>query len=322
MAVNAHSCNCPFKGDNIAAQFGTALGVMAKEGRDKLTVITSPSVAPFAGWAEQLVAESTGKEGKGILPVVGEPLAGPDYYGDDRFFAYIRLEGENEHDPAIMALREANFPVIIFNLKDAYDLGGLFFIWEMAAAIAGAFLEINPFDQPNVEEAKDLARALVAQYRETGSLPEADIDAPSAEILSDFLSQIRPGDYIVIQAYLPSSSGTDELIQNLRTAIRDKYKVAAAAGYGPRYLHSTGQLHKGDGGNGLFIQFTADSRVDIPIPVEAGSSESDITFGLLKQAQALGDARALRKSRRRLVQFHLGSDVQGGLEKLLAGLSD
>ncbi len=316
MAVNAHSCNCPMKGDNIAAQFGTALGTLANAGCDKLTIFTSPSISNFGDWAEQLIAESTGKDGKGILPVVGEPIADPGHYASDRFFAYVRLEGDDKYDQAVTVLIQAKFPVVVFNLKDVYDLGGMFFIWEMATAVACTFLGINPFDQPNVEEAKNLARSLVGQYRESDALPDIDAEPSSAEALSEFLKQLQPGDYIAVQAFLPYSPKIDQLIQGFRRSLRDKYNVSTAVGYGPRYLHSTGQLHKGDGANGLFIQFTADPRVDIPIPTNPGSPESDITCGLLKQAQALGDASALRKKRRRIIQFHLGSDVISGLESL------
>ena len=321
MAVNSHSCNCPPHGDNIAAEFGAVLGVLAKQGRDKLTIITSPAIASFADWAEQLVAESTGKEGTGILPVVGEELARPENYGNDRIFAYIRLEGDSSQDRAAAALSDAGFPLVTFNLRDIYELGGLFFIWEMATALAGAFLEINPFDQPNVEAAKKLARSVIAQYKETGTLPEADRIPPSLEVLEAFLSQIKAGDYAAVQAYLPSSQEIDKQLRKLRIWIRDRYKIATTVGYGPRYLHSTGQLHKGDGGNGLFIQFTSAISTDIPIPADAGSSESDITFGTLLQSQAIGDASALQKAGRRTIQFHLGDDIEGNLKSLIETLS-
>jgi glucose-6-phosphate isomerase len=316
MACNAHSCNCPMKGDNIAAQFGVILGNMVLAGRDKLTFITSPSIAAFAGWAEQLIAESTGKEGKGILPVVGETITSPDSYGDDRLFVYVRLDGDGVFDLDVQTLIEASHPVVTFHLRDHYDLGGLFFTWEMATAVAGYLLGVNPFDQPNVEEAKVLARKMISEYRQSGFIPDDDLEKPSARALHEFLGRVRAGDYIAIQAYLRRSADTDASLHELRTTILDHYRVATTVGYGPRYLHSTGQLHKGDGGNGLFIQLTADPEVNIPIPNEAGKPQSDISFGHLIQAQANGDAKALRNRGRRLIRFHLGKDILDGLEKL------
>jgi transaldolase / glucose-6-phosphate isomerase len=316
-AANAASCNCPVQGDNNAGRLGAMMGELARNGRDKLTLLASPAIASFADWVEQLIAESTGKDGRGILPVVGEPVGPPAYYGDDRFFVYLQLEGDNAYDEAIAALVEAGQPVVRLHLRDKYALGGQFFLWEMATAVAGYRLGIHPFDQPNVEAAKILARQMVTTYKDTGQLPDGATTPVSAAALHDFLSQARPGDYIALQAYIHPTAATDVALQSLRTQLRDRYRLATTVGYGPRFLHSTGQLHKGDGGNGLFIQLTA-SAEELPIPDEAGQKNATMSFGLLKQAQALGDAQALRDAGRRVIRFDLGRDVDHNLQKLYA----
>ena len=317
MATNAASCNQPLRGDNHAARLGAIMGLLARKGRDKLTLITSPAVSSFGDWVEQLVAESTGKEGQGIVPVVGESPGAPDVYGDDRLFVYVRLEGDDSCDQTLNGLKSAGQPVVTINLKDVYDLGGQFFTWEMATAVAGHFLGINPFDQPNVEAAKILAKDMVAEYQAKGELPAGDFAPLSADSLSRFLSSVKPGDYIALQAYIQPTLETQGALTALRAKLRDQYKVATTLGYGPRFLHSTGQLHKGDRGNGLFIQFTTDPQADIPIPDQAGQPESSMTFGVLKLAQAMGDAQALGNANRRLIRFHLGTNVVGDLERLL-----
>jgi glucose-6-phosphate isomerase len=311
----AHDCAAR-PADNPAAWLGTILGVLAQAGRDKMTLITSPSIAHFADWAEQLIAESTGKEGKGILPVVGEPLGSPAVYGDDRYFVHLRMEDDTTHDAAMQTLAEAGFPVVHLLLRDPYDIGSQFYLWEMANAIAGYHLAINPFNQPNVEAAKAQARKMVAAYTETGALPTNSPAPPDGAILHSFLEQARPGDYVSIQAYLNPTAETTAALQALRTTLRDRLKLAVTIGYGPRYLHSTGQLHKGDAGNGLFILLTADAPHDASIPEEAGQPEAALTFGVLKMAQALGDRQALMVNGRRVVHFHLGKDVVEGIEKL------
>jgi transaldolase/glucose-6-phosphate isomerase len=303
--------------DNPAAWLGAILGELAKAGRDKATFVTSPQLGNFGDWLEQLIAESTGKEGKGIVPVVGEPLGTPAVYGDDRLFIYLRLEGDETHDAAVDALKSAGQPVVRLHLNDLYDLGGQFFLWELATAVAGYRLGINPFDQPNVEAAKVLARQMVAAYSKTGALPEDEPAPLTAEALDEFLAQARPGDYIALQAYVEPTAETGAELAALRTRLRDRLKLATTAGYGPRFLHSTGQLHKGDAGHGLFVQFTSDAARDVPIPDEAGQPHSAMTFGVLKMAQALGDKQALLDARRRVIRFHLGTDVSSGL-KLLA----
>ena len=318
--------------ENPAARLGTILGELAKAGRDKLTLIASPSIASFGEWVEQLIAESTGKEGKGIFPVIGEPLGPPDVYGDDRLFIYLRLD--DAHDADMARLEEAGQPVVRLNLDDRYDLGGQFFLWEMATAIAGNRLGIQPFNQPNVEATKALARQMVAAYIEKGEMPVSspvlsgggidvygDIRASSVEeALRAFLDQARPGDYVAIQAYIQPTEEATRNLQTLRLRLRDRYRLATSVGYGPRYLHSTGQLHKGDGGNGLFIQITGDAPQDVPIPDEPGSPEASITFGVLKLAQALGDYQALKNAGRRVIRFHVGQEVLTGLRRLAASL--
>lgn len=320
---------------NYGAYLGASLAELAKAGRDKLTLVTSSQIASFGDWVEQLIAESTGKEGKGILPVVGEPLGAPENYGDDRLFIFLTLDDDPSLEEKIAGLENAGHPVVKMRISDLYDLGGQFFLWEMATAVAGYRLGINPFDQPNVEEAKVLAKEMMSAYRESGMLPElkatmkfngvsvfgdeklpsADLNSPN-EALQVFLSEAKPGSYISIQAYIKPSPEADKALQEFRTELRNSTRLATTVGYGPRFLHSTGQLHKGDAGKGYFIQLTSDSPQDIPIPDEPGSNRSSISFGVLKGAQALGDRQALLHSNRQILRFHLGTDVLGGLDKL------
>jgi glucose-6-phosphate isomerase len=306
--------------ENQAAWLGALLGELAKAGRDKVTFAISPAIASFGDWVEQLIAESTGKEGVGILPVTGEPLGPPEVYGDDRLFVQLRLDGDETHDAPLAVLQAAGHPVVRINLQDKYDLGGQFLLWEIATAVAGQRLSINPFDQPNVEAAKVLARSMVAKYTEKGELPSSVPVPFTAEALTAFLTQAAAGDYVALQAYLPPTSGIADALAELRLRLRDRHQLATTLGFGPRFLHSTGQLHKGDGGDGLFIQFTASDRQDLPIPDEPGSAESSISFGVLKTAQALGDQQALLDAGRRVIRFHLGEDVVGELEQLSAQL--
>ncbi len=334
----ATACDCEPRvttEDNPGAWLGAILGEVAKAGRDKVTFAISPAIASFGDWVEQLIAESTGKEDKGILPAVGEPLGPPVVYGCDRLFIHLRLEGNGTYDVALSVLKAAGHPVVRLNLHDSYDLGGQFFLWEIAIAVAGHRLGINPFNQPNVEAAKVLARKMAAEYREKGVLPATipaltgdditvygDVKATSpVEALVTFLNQTQPGDYVALQAYLQPTAETDAALAALRIHLRDQFRLATTVGYGPRFLHSTGQLHKGDAGHGLFIQLTADDPRDAPIPDEAGSPDSSITFGALKRAQALGDRQALLDAGRRVIRFHLGADVVGGLRKLNTALS-
>lgn len=315
-ACNAQSCNCPVGGDNIGVRLGAIMGELAKVGRDKLTIITSPAIASVGDWVEQLIAESTGKDGTGILPVVGETPGPPDAYGNDRLFVHIRLEGDHTHDAALAAVKQVGHPVVTLRVKDAYDIGGQLFLWEMATVIAGARLGIQPFDQPNVESAKVLAHEMVAEYMEKGILAVGETAPFTGEAFKTFINQARPGDYVSIHAYVRPTPATDTVLNDLRLRLRDKLKLATTVGYGPRFLHSTGQLHKGDGGNGLFIQLASEAIQDVPIPDEAGRPTAAMTFGVLKKAQALGDAQALRNAGRRLIRFDLGTDVVGGLYQL------
>jgi transaldolase/glucose-6-phosphate isomerase len=321
MACNCEPCNYPVDGDNNGAWLGAILGELAKAGRDKVTLVTSPQLGNFGDWLEQLIAESTGKEGKGILPVVGEPLGPPQVYGDDRLFVYLRLVGDNTHDAAMQIIQDAGHPVVRLLLRDLYDLGEQFFLWEMATAVAGYRLGINPFTQPNVEAAKVLGRGAVAAYAKTGALPEDEPALLSAKELVGFLITAQAGDYVALQAYVQPTAEADAALLALRTRLRERLRLATTVGYGPRFLHSTGQLHKGDGGNGLFIQFTADDPQDAGIPDEAGSPGSSMTFGVLKTAQALGDKQALLDAGRRVIRFHLGDDVVGGLHLLAESLA-
>jgi transaldolase/glucose-6-phosphate isomerase len=335
MTCNCASANCPVIGNNDGARLGVVLGEMAEAGRDKVTFVTSPEIHSFGNWVEQLLAESTGKEGKGILPVVGESLGSPENYGNDRLFIHLCLAGDREHKDKLVDLQRAGHPVVIVNLHDKYDLGRQFFLWEMATAVAGYRMGINPFDQPDVESAKVLARRMVDEYKETGALPEevptlidgnimvfgGPASSDSGTALASFVKQgIADGAYIALQAYLQAEPGTDRVLHFLRTRLRDKFKITTTVGYGPRFLHSTGQLHKGDGGKGLFVQFTADSINDKDIPDDTGSSSSSMSFGVLKMAQAMGDRTALLNAGRKVIRFHLGTDIIGGLNRLGSAL--
>jgi glucose-6-phosphate isomerase len=314
---------------------GSVMGALAKAGWDKLTFVFSPSLVSIGDWLEQLIAESTGKEGEGILPVVGEPLGRPGAYGDDRLFVCLYLEGEGRDEDRIKILEEAGHPVVKIFLRDRYDLGGQIFLWEVATVVAGHILEINPFDQPDVEAAKILTRKMIARYQEKMVLPVevpaltgggiavyGDIQAHSpGDALNVFLGSALPKGYVALQAYIQPTTDTDKALLRLRTRLRDHLKLATTVGYGPRYLHSTGQFHKGAGNRGLFIQFTADDRQDAPIPDDMGPSGSRMTFGILKAAQALGDRQALLDAGRPIIRFHFGRDVVGGLKILTEAIS-
>jgi len=293
--------------DDLAARLGIIMGELALAGRDKLTFVMSEPIASFGDWIEQLIAESTGKEGKGILPVVTETPGPPEVYGDDRLFVYLRLD--DTLDAEVSALEKAGHPVVRLHLSDRYDLGGQMFLWELATAVAGARLGVQPFDQPDVEAAKVAAREMVAAYTEKGTLPAFETVAPSAQALEEFLSPATAGAYIGLQAYLTPSPETTAALRKLGDRLRDKTRLATTLGYGPRFLHSTGQLHKGDAGKGFFVQLIADSPEDADIP---GSS---MTFGILKQAQAMGDRRALEDAGRRVITFDLKDDVAAGLNR-------
>ena len=315
--------------DDTGAALGAALGTLAQMGRDKLTLIMPQQFASFGSWLEQLIAESTGKEGKGILPITGEKLSEPGAYGNDRVFV-IFSNGADDHSPKIKSLAAAGHPVIIIESNDIYELGTQIFIWEMATAVAANILKINPFDQPDVEAAKKYAHRMIAQYKEKNELtlskPTLTTDqcdvygningATIAEILKNFLGQAQAFDYVCLQVYLSPLPEIDEALRKLRETIFAKYKLAVTIGYGPRYLHSTGQLHKGDSGNGLFIQLTAENLIDVDIPDHFGADKSTLTFGTLKAAQAQGDWQALTDARRRVIRFHFRTNPIAGLKNL------
>jgi hypothetical protein len=294
-------------------------------------LIISPQLKYLGGWLEQLIAESTGKDGKGILPVDLEPSIDVTEYGKDRVFAYIKLSEDNFFDKKVGEIKTAGFPVIELEMKNIYQIGAEFFRWEFATAIAGSVMDVQPFDQPNVESAKVAARAMMKEFRLKGKLPElkpalesegikvfGDIKADNlTEAIASFLSKCEKGkSYIAIQAFLKPDVKTWQQLQLLRLKILQNYKVATTLGYGPRFLHSTGQLHKGDSGNGLFIQFIADIQNDVAIPDDAGKHESSISFGTLIRAQALGDRQALIDNKRKVLMIDLGKNVFESLSKL------
>ncbi len=316
-AAMAQACRIPVAADNPGVRLGVLLGVLARAGRDKLTIVASDEIAHVVDWIEQLVAESTGKEGVGILPVAWEALGAPEVYGDDRLFVSLDFDGDSNRDAALAALADAGHPVVRLPLSRRYDLGEQFMLWEVATAVASHLLRINPFDQPNVEAAKVLARQAVAAYAETGRLPAVPADSPSAETLRAFLAGAKPGDYLCLQAYVKPTPETTAALDALRLAVRDRAHLATAAGYGPRFLHSTGQLHKGDGGNGLFDQFCVLGGSGCRHSGRAGIDQLEAVLGPLSAAQAAGDRQALLENQRRVLRFDLGSDVAGGLKRLL-----
>lgn len=330
-AVTAmRECRTEAPEENPAAALGAAIGELAGAGRDKLTFFLPPALEAFGDWLEQLIAESTGKNGRGILPVIGEPPADPEVYGPDRVFLSMRLRDDAPYDRAVHALETAGHPVIEISLEDLRDMGYQFFLWELAVAVSGVRLGINPFDQPDVEAAKRLAREMIAEFLGSCALPAEAVVPVGGELsvvgftpgaspdaaLRTFLEGAAAGDYVALQAFIAPSEETDSLLRELRVRIRDRYRLATTAGYGPRYLHSTGQLHKGDRGNGLFIRLTADNARDASIPDEPDAVQATVTFGTLKNAQSLGDKKALLNAGRRVLHFHLGSDIPGGLKKL------
>jgi glucose-6-phosphate isomerase/transaldolase/glucose-6-phosphate isomerase len=317
---------------NPGALLGTIFGILAEKGRDKLTLLLSPRLRTFGLWLEQLIAESTGKEGRGILPVDGEGAGPVEVYGTDRLFVDIKENAATQGQAAARRLEAAGFPLLSLFVPGPAHLGGQFFLWEFATAVAGFFLGINPFDQPDVDSAKKKTQEFVRFYLEHGALPEekahyrknglslySDISAPSfVQALERFLSGASPGDYLAIQAFLAPTRRIDAMLQRLRRRLRDRTRLASTLGYGPRFLHSTGQLHKGDRGNGLFIQITADDRREAAIPDSPGDPSSSLSFGLLKAAQARGDFETLKARGRRIIRLHLEIDATEGLRRLLS----
>ncbi len=316
---------------NPAAVLGAVMAECALAGRDKLTIVTDQELSALGLWVEQLIAESTGKEGKGIVPVVGEPLGPVSAYGNDRLFVSISVGStDNETKSKLKALEAAGHPVVYRSLADVYDLGAEFFLWEMATAFAGWRLRINPFDQPNVQESKDATKALLDKYTREGKLEQqtalasdgqlsvyAGVEAGASpapdsvqEALRAHCAKIKAGDYIALLAYVEETTEIDASLQTIRTSLRDATDCATTIGYGPRFLHSTGQLHKGGPDSGVFIQVTAPDHVDLAVP------GAPYTFGILKQAQALGDFQSLLAHGRRAIRVDLGADPVAGLVRL------
>ncbi|MGO9085706.1 MAG: bifunctional transaldolase/phosoglucose isomerase [Candidatus Sulfotelmatobacter sp.] len=327
--------------ENPGAMLGIILGTAANAGRDKVTIITSPGISDLGAWLEQLLAESTGKNGKGIIPVNRENLAAPEVYGDDRVFVYVRLEtgADPDQDAKIAALEQAGHPVVSLKMSNTYDLGAEFFRWEIATAVAGSIIGINAFNQPDVEASKVATRSLTSEYEKTGSLPaekpvveDAGIklftdeinavelakaakgDASLAGYLKAHLARIKAGDYFALLAYLQMNPEHEQSLETIRHAVRDKKRVATCLGFGPRFLHSTGQAYKGGPNSGVFLQVTCDDSVELPVPGQK------YTFGVVKAAQARGDFQVLAERGRRALRVHLGSNVKAGLATLQAAV--
>ena len=322
---------------NPGVILGAVLGTLAKGGRDKLTIFTSPGISDLGAWLEQLIAESTGKEGHGIIPVDRERIGSPDVYGNDRVFAYLRLESspDAKQDAAVAALEKAGQPVVRIAVPEIYDLGQEFFRWEIATAVAGSVIGINAFNQPDVEASKIETRKLTEAYEKSGSLPPespvlqdggiklftdeknaaalkqaAGKDATLAGYLRAHLRRLRAGDYFAVLGYIQMNDAHESQLQAIRHAVRDKRHVATCVGFGPRFLHSTGQAYKGGPNSGVFLQITCDDAADLPVPGQK------YTFGVVKSAQARGDFQVLAERNRRALRVHLGADVVAGLDQL------
>jgi len=321
---------------NPGVRLGLAMGLAAKAGRNKITLVVSPAIAALGAWLEQLLAESTGKQGVALIPVDGETLGPPEVYGDDRLFAYLRLASAPDatQDAGIDRLERAGQPVIRMALQDAYDLGAEFFRWEIATAVAGAILHINPFNQPDVEASKVASRRLTDEYERRGALPdetpivaerdlrlftdEANAGAlraaaegwSAAAIIRTHLGRIEAGDYIALLAYLDRTDAHLGTFQEMRHHLRAKTRAATCVGFGPRFLHSTGQAYKGGPNSGVFLQITGDAPADVPVPGRR------YTFGVVEAAQARGDFEVLTERGRRALRVHLGNDIGQGLATL------
>ena len=318
---------------NPGVILGTILGVAANHGRDKITIITSPGIFDLGAWLEQLIAESTGKIGKGIIPVDREKPAKPETYGSDRVFAYLQLANKTNkaQDAAVAALEKAGHPVIRITLPNVYTLGQEFFRWEIATAVAGSIIGINAFNQPDVEASKIETKKLTSQYESTGSLPaespfftskdgrlfadEKNTAALSggntlADVLKSHLSRIGVGDYFAVLGYIPMNAENEKALQAIRHSVRDLKTVATCLGFGPRFLHSTGQAYKGGPNSGVFLQITCDDASDLAVPGQK------YTFGVVKAAQARGDFAVLAERGRRALRVHLGKNLKSGLNAL------
>ena len=328
--------------ENPGAVLGIILGTAAAARHDKITILTSPGISDLGAWLEQLLAESTGKLGKGIIPVDRERLAAPGAYGNDRVFVHIRLEADAdvEQEERIAALEKIGHPVVRIVVADTYDLGQEFFRWEIATAVAGSILGINAFNQPDVEASKIATRNLTAEYEKTNSLPAENpvIEDRGIKVFTDrrnaaelakaaggdnslggylkaHVERIKAGDYFAVLAYIQMNSEHEAKLQQIRHAVRDKKRVATCLGFGPRFLHSTGQAYKGGPNSGVFLQITCDQAVDLPVPGQ------NYTFGVVKAAQARGDFQVLAERGRRALRVHLGPDVEAGLTALSAAVN-
>ena len=330
---------CKADADNPGLTLGAILGTLANHGRDKITIIASPGIHDLGAWMEQLIAESTGKEGKAIIPVDREAIDNVNVYGTDRVFAYVRLTSAPDavQDAQVAALENSGQPVIRISMNDIYDLGQQFFCWEIATAVAGAIMGINPFNQPDVEASKIETKKLTSEYEEKGSLPAetpiyegegvklftdennakklADSERSLAGYLKTFVDQIGAGEYVAVLGYIEMNEAHEATLQSLRHAIRDDKKVATCLGFGPRFLHSTGQAYKGGPNTGVVLQITCDDANDLPVPGQK------FTFGVAKAAQARGDFQVLSDRGRRALRVHLGADVAAGLQTLQAAMT-
>jgi hypothetical protein len=325
--------------NNPAVRLGALMGAAANAGRDKITIFTSPEIYDLGAWLEQLIAESTGKLGKGITPVDRETIGGAELYGKDRIFVYVRLQNtaDASQDAKVAAIEAAGHPVVRIELADRYEIFGQFFTWEVATAVAGSVMGINPFDQPDVESAKVETRALTAAYEKSGKLPASTpflvdggialyaADAYAAKlkagttlagVLRAHLSQLQAGDYFATVAFLPMFKEHEAAIQGFRHKVREAKRVATCLGFGPRFLHSTGQDYKGGPNTGVFLQITADHAVDVAIP------DQKYSFGVVIDAQAAGDLAVLEARGRRALRVHLGADVAAGLKTLAAAFDE
>ncbi len=305
---------------NPGAVLGVVLGVLATLGRDKVTLVVSPAIYDLGAWLEQLLAESTGKEGKGLIPVDREPLGPPEVYGADRLFVYLRLASapDARQDLAVIALERAGQPLVRITVDGPYDLGAELFRWEFATAVAGSVLGVNAFDQPDVEASKVATRRLTEEYERTGTLPpESPTRVSEANLTATLRAHLRtltPGDYFAILAYLEMNAAHEATLQGIRRAVRDRYRVATCLGFGPRFLHSTGQAYKGGPNTGVFLQITCEDAADLAVPGQA------YTFGVVKAAQARGDLAVLAERGRRALRVHLDTDAPRGLQMLRAAV--
>lgn len=321
------------KGDSTGCLLGAALGILAQYGRDKLTLMLPPSWSSFGDWLEQLIAESTGKEGKGILPVLNEPQMDVSAYGKDRVFVIFHHD-RDEWNSRITQLASAGHPILKIRISDVYDLGAQMFLWEMATVVAAHLMGINPFDQPDVEATKKHTNRMIAELKNNEAWSKmqpaqtfgdcyvyGDISGTTiSEALTQFLTPAAANAYVGLQVYLSPSPQIDKALGELRAAISRKYGIAVTVGYGPRYLHSVGQLHKGDAGRGLFIQLTGRNKWDVEIPDALGKSDSSLTFGQLKASQAEADRLALTDKGRKIIRIHWKKNAAAGLRTLAANL--